>query len=96
MLTKYQTALDNQLYRAMKILRDAQEWRMKPIDAIELPDENIPADAVCKKPKNFVGEFYNNGWCLFAQLSLTLSSTVLLYFLHVTCISNRFESICEE
>ena len=44
-LTKYQTTLDNQLYKAMKALRDAQEWRMKLIDAIELPDENIPADA---------------------------------------------------
>jgi hypothetical protein len=27
-LCKYQVMLDNELYKAMKALRDAQEWRM--------------------------------------------------------------------
>ncbi len=31
-LTKYQTALDNQTYKAMKALREAQEWRLKTIE----------------------------------------------------------------
>jgi hypothetical protein len=28
-LCKYQVMLDNELYKAMKALRDAQEWRMQ-------------------------------------------------------------------
>ncbi|MEN8132890.1 MAG: hypothetical protein ABFS45_22465 [Pseudomonadota bacterium] len=31
--TKYQTSLDNQTYKAMKALREAQEWRLKTIEA---------------------------------------------------------------
>jgi len=31
-LTKYQTALDNQTYKAMKALRETQEWRLKTIE----------------------------------------------------------------
>lgn len=31
-LTKYQTSLDNQLYKAMKALREQQEFRLKSID----------------------------------------------------------------
>jgi hypothetical protein len=34
-LTKYQTTLDNQLYKAMKALRDEQAWRLNSLDAIE-------------------------------------------------------------
>jgi hypothetical protein len=44
-LAKYQAALDNQLYKAMKALREAQEWRMTSIDATEPTGEDIPADA---------------------------------------------------
>ncbi len=33
LLTRYQTTLDNQLYKALKALRDAQEWRLKSIEA---------------------------------------------------------------
>jgi hypothetical protein len=44
-LAKYQAALDNQLYKAMKALRQAQEWRMKSIDATEPAGDDIPADA---------------------------------------------------
>jgi hypothetical protein len=29
LLSKYQTSLDNQLYKAMKALREAQEWRLE-------------------------------------------------------------------
>ena len=32
LLTRYQTTLDNQLYKALRALRDAQEWRLKSID----------------------------------------------------------------
>lgn len=32
LLCKYQTALDNELYRAMRALREAQEWRLKTLD----------------------------------------------------------------
>ncbi len=32
-LTRYQTTLDNQLYKALKALREAQEWRLKSIES---------------------------------------------------------------
>jgi hypothetical protein len=38
-LTKYQTTLDNQLYKAIKALRDEQTWRLDNLDAI---DETAP------------------------------------------------------
>ena len=44
-LTKYQTTLDNQLYKAMKALRDEQSWRMESLDALEPAGEEDPADA---------------------------------------------------
>ena len=31
--SRYQTTLDNQLYKALRALREAQEWRLKTIDA---------------------------------------------------------------
>ena len=30
--SRYQTTLDNQLYKALKALREAQEWRAKTLD----------------------------------------------------------------
>lgn len=33
LLTRYQTTLDNQLYKALNALRGAQEWRLKSIEA---------------------------------------------------------------
>jgi hypothetical protein len=30
--SRYQTTLDNQLYKALRALRDAQEWRLKTLD----------------------------------------------------------------
>jgi hypothetical protein len=38
-LSKYQTTLDNQLYKAIKALRDEQTWRLDNLDAI---DETAP------------------------------------------------------
>ena len=35
MLTKYQTSLDNQLYKAIKALRVEQSWRLDNADAID-------------------------------------------------------------
>ena len=32
-LSRYQTTLDNQLYKALRALREAQEWRLKTIEA---------------------------------------------------------------
>ena len=32
-LSRYQTTLDNQLYKALKALREAQEWRLKTLEA---------------------------------------------------------------
>ena len=31
--SRYQAALDNQLYKALRALRDAQDWRLKTLDA---------------------------------------------------------------
>jgi hypothetical protein len=44
-LTKYQTTLDNQLYKAVRALKEAQEWRIKSIDAIDPPNKAVPAGA---------------------------------------------------
>jgi len=32
LFTRYQTTLDNQLYKALRAFRDAQEWRLKTLD----------------------------------------------------------------
>jgi len=32
LISKYQTALDNELYRAIRALRETQEWRLKTLD----------------------------------------------------------------
>lgn len=45
LLNKYQTALDNQLYKAMRALRDAQEWRFKFIAAEIVTVTVNPAEA---------------------------------------------------
>ncbi len=43
--SKYQTTLDNQLYKAIKALRDEQAWRLNSLDALEPAGEEDPADA---------------------------------------------------
>src|SRR5947208_1062215 len=35
LISRYQTALDNETYKAIRALREAQEWRLKTIDAIK-------------------------------------------------------------
>ncbi len=44
LLSRYQTTLDNQLYKALRALRDAQEWRLKTIDTT--PHPSVPAQDV--------------------------------------------------
>jgi hypothetical protein len=46
-LSRYQTTLDNQLYKALRALREAQEWRLKTI-------EPIPPTAVDPEPPALV------------------------------------------
>jgi len=43
LFARYQTTLDNQLFKALRALRDAQEWRMKQADS---PDEDNVDDGV--------------------------------------------------
>jgi len=43
--SKYQAALDNQLYKAMKALRDAQEWRL---ESLEMDTAPIASEASSK------------------------------------------------
>ena len=49
LLARYQTTLDNQLYKALKALREAQEWRLKTLEAspqsVELDQESVVDDA---------------------------------------------------
>lgn len=45
LLTRYQTTLDNQLYKALKALRDAQEWRLKLIEARASESSSSEAEA---------------------------------------------------
>ena len=39
LLARYQTTLDNQLYKALKALREAQEWRLKTLEVTPRPVE---------------------------------------------------------
>jgi len=34
LFARYQTTLDNQLYKALKTLRETQEWRLKSLDTV--------------------------------------------------------------
>lgn len=44
-LARYQTTLDNQLYKGLKALREAQEWRLKTFDVRAEATEDVQADA---------------------------------------------------
>ena len=44
LLSRYQTTLDNQLYKALRALRDAQDWRLKTIEMA--PQPSVPAQDV--------------------------------------------------
>lgn len=43
-MSRYQTTLDNQLYKALRALREAQEWRLKTMDGTAMQAANA-ADA---------------------------------------------------
>ncbi len=43
LFARYQTTLDNQIYKALKALRDAQEWRLKTIEASADPVADVQA-----------------------------------------------------
>ena len=47
--SRYQTTLDNQLFKGLKALREAQEWRLKTLEAspqsVELDQEAVVDDA---------------------------------------------------
>ncbi len=45
LLARYQTTLDNQLYKSLKALREAQEWRLKTIDIITTQTPPEPANS---------------------------------------------------
>ncbi len=42
-MSRYQTTLDNQLYKALRAYREAQEWRLKTLDHVG--EAQAPADA---------------------------------------------------
>lgn len=42
-LARYQTTLDNQLYKALRAFRDAQEWRLKTLEGADGDDIGIEA-----------------------------------------------------
>lgn len=40
LLSRYQTTLDNQLYKALKALRETQEWRLQCLDTVSVADDS--------------------------------------------------------
>lgn len=44
LISRYQSTLDNHLYKGLRSLRDAQEWRLK------LLDNSVPADRIAEQP----------------------------------------------
>jgi hypothetical protein len=34
LMSRYQSTLDNQLYKALRALREAQAWRLKTLEAV--------------------------------------------------------------
>lgn len=44
LLARYQTTLDNQLFKALKALREAQEWRLKSLEACTTPIADKASD----------------------------------------------------
>ena len=43
-LSRYQTTLDNQLFKGLRALRDAQEWRLKTIEPSDYRDEALGSE----------------------------------------------------
>lgn len=44
-IARYQTTLDNQLYKALKALREAQDWRLRTLEGQPLGSRDAEADA---------------------------------------------------
>lgn len=44
-IARYQTMLDNQLYKALKALREAQEWRLRTLEGQALGSRDAEAEA---------------------------------------------------
>ena len=42
LMARYQTTLDNQLYKALRALREAQEWRLKTLEATAATGSTVP------------------------------------------------------
>ncbi len=47
LFTRYQTTLDNQIYKALRALRESQEWRLKTIEELNTGE----GEAVCDGPQ---------------------------------------------
>ena len=47
LFTRYQTTLDNQIYKALRALREAQEWRLKTIEGLDAGE----GETVCDGPQ---------------------------------------------
>jgi hypothetical protein len=45
-MSRYQTTLDNQLFRLLRALRDAQEWRLKTLESNSCPKGIVAASEV--------------------------------------------------
>ena len=46
LLTRYQTTLDNQIYKALRSLREAQEWRLKTIEGLAAQEDEVDCDSL--------------------------------------------------
>ena len=56
--SRYQTTLDNQLYKALRALREAQEWRLKTIDAQSSTRSSPCRWTRRRDPNGFVSQFW--------------------------------------
>lgn len=45
LMARYQSTLDNQLYKALRALRDTQEWRLKTLDGADITPDREEAHA---------------------------------------------------
>jgi hypothetical protein len=45
LMARYQSTLDNQLYKELRALRDTQEWRLKTLDGADITPECEEAHA---------------------------------------------------
>lgn len=43
-MARYQTTLDNQLYKALRAFREAQEWRLKTLEHVDDDRTGVQTD----------------------------------------------------